>query len=150
MLRSAILIIAVLSSLVGLVTTPFMAIATGTYLLLITGLYFKNQKKLHARIMSIAIIIDVALVLILAIKRNAIGTALGLELGFLQQSHVYTSTLATILYIPTMFFGIRLVRALPNNSRSLILWHKLFAISAFIFRTLGFILMFSLLDIQTA
>ncbi len=87
--------------------------------------------------MNFGIAIDLLLVLVLQIQRNAVHTALEFSLSPLQQAHVVASTIATVLYFPTLYLG------WTRRSR---VWHLRVGVLAFLFRTFGFILMFSLLS----
>lgn len=129
---------------VGKLATPYMGIATTAYGLMVCGLIYKYRTSLHTRFMLGAIGLDLFLVLFLEYQRHAIETALAFKLSPLQQAHIGVSTLATVLYFPVLYLGITLWRDYTKRER-LIGWHKKIGITAFVFRTLGFILMFSLL-----
>jgi hypothetical protein len=123
--------------------TPYMAVATLAYALMTVGLLNRKNKQRHVRLMAIAITLDVLIVLILELQKDAVQTALDFSLAPLQQLHVGTSSIAVLLYIPVVYLGFKRFRGLGDlNTR---LWHIRLGIGAFIFRTLGFILMFSLL-----
>lgn len=125
--------------------TPFMMIATLAYGILLVGYRVRrSNKKLHVTAMMTGIMIDVILVLILQVQRSAIQTAVGFTLPTLQQFHILFSTLALCLYFPTVYLGLKLLRAPKVNAGTRRL-HVRIATSALIFRTLGFLLMFSLL-----
>ena len=120
-------------------------IATISYALLITGLLLRRQKLLHIPCMLSAMLLDVSLTIFLEIQRSALNKALSLEMTPFQQIHIGASTLALILYVPTVFYGIL---RLKNQSRlkKINSRHKRLGLLAFTFRTIGFIFMFSLLD----
>lgn len=129
------------------VVTPYMLIASASYFLMILGIVaIVNKETLwHVRLMSTAMGVDILLVLILEFQRDAIATAASFALTPLQLGHIGTSTLATVLYIPTFVLGYKrwkkkLVK--PSSFK----WHLRTGIAAFVFRTLGFILMFTLLS----
>lgn len=125
---------------------PYMVWATCSYLFLSIGLFYRKRNRLkHARLMSLGIFLDLALVLILQIERNAVGTTVRLALTPLQLCHVFASLIATVLYFPTLYFGFKLLRSEPGN---LVLRkkHLRFSKAAFFFRTAGFLFMFSLLS----
>ena len=104
-----------------------------------------NEKNWHLLFMISAIFIDVSLVLALEIQRGAIETATSLTLSPLQMGHVVASTVATVLYLPTFMLGyIRWKQ--PKPGTNYVKWHRRFGVAAFLFRTLGFILMFTLLN----
>ena len=123
--------------------TPHMLWASGTYYLMLGGLLFRCTRGLHICLMSIAMLADLSLVLLLQFQRNAIETAVSFTLSPLQQAHVGASTIALLLYFPTLYYGIRRARSrdfsLEERQR-----HLRYGLTAFFFRTLGFLLMFSL------
>ncbi len=124
--------------------TPYMAGASFSYLMMICGVLYRMKRIPHATFMAMAIGIDLTLVLVLELQRHAVETALKFSLTPLQQAHIGASTVATILYFPLVALGVRgLKRKLGARGRS---WHMGIGIAAFVFRTLGFFLMFSLLS----
>lgn len=86
---------------------------------------------------------DITLVLYLQVTRSAVQRAMGPGLELLHRLHIASSTLALLLYIPTLYFGIKLLK--HGVTAELITKHKWVAVPALIFRTIGFVLMFSLL-----
>ena len=135
------------------VTVP-MRVASCAYFAMLAGLLLRKHKTWHLRLMNLAIASDLALVLVLQYKRSAIQTALGFTLNGWQQAHVGFSTLATLLYIPVLIIGWRLARSQrargeSQEPSSLRRMHRGLAIPAFVFRTLGFLLMFSMLGSST-
>ena len=103
----------------------------------------RRERTAHVTLMSLGIAGDLGLVLLLEFQRDAINTAVSFSLSPLQQAHIGVSTIATVLYIPTLYFGILRSRgALDGRGRAR---HLTFGLLAFLFRTLGFIFMFSLL-----
>ena len=105
--------------------------------------------------------IDICLVLYLQLTRRAVQKALGFDLELLQQIHIGCSTLALLLYFPTLYLGVQLLRTKApsvlcadsaildmqseaSRRMSLRRWHIRFAQSAFIARTLGLLFMFSM------
>lgn len=124
-----------------LLLPPFMAAATFSYSCLLAGISARRRRTLHVPLMAAGMLIDLAIVLTLEIQRNAVKTALSFSLSPLQQMHIGASTIATILYFPLIFLGIRSWFGSARD-RSL---HRKLGTLAFLFRTLGFLLMFSLL-----
>lgn len=131
----------ILISIIAVHGTGYMFVATCSYLMMIAGLMLRAQKNLHYKLMSMAILLDLSIVLILEIQRHAINTAISLKLTPLQQAHIYASSVATLLYIPIVILGILSLQGYKIKPS----WHKRLGIAAFVFRTLGFILMFSLI-----
>lgn len=146
-----ILVICIIALLFNLyvLTTPYMMTATAAYLMLVSGLFFrKTNIKAHATLMSMGIFTDIALVLILEVQRSAINTAVSFTLTPMQQMHIVSSTIATVLYFPTLFYGFKRLKNKGDILKNKKL-HKRFAIGAFMFRTIGLVLMFTLLDLYT-
>lgn len=124
--------------------TPYMLCASIAYCLMVTGLINLKQRRRHAALMSTAIALDVGLVLVLELQRDAINTAVSLSLSPLQMAHVGSSSVATLLYFPVLFLGFqRLFK--PSAPLWMRTWHIRLGVAAFVFRSLGFVFMFSLL-----
>ena len=132
---------ALLAVAIGLSATPYMGAATFAYFLMVTGIFYrKRDREKHRALMIAAMSIDLFLVLLLEFQRDAIGTVIALDMGFLPLAHVAFSTAALILYGPLIFLGRKLWAG--KESR---LWHRRLGLTAFALRSLGFVLMFSLL-----
>lgn len=116
-------------------------IAAVAWVLLVIGLVKRDRRTVHVTSMLVAFALDFALVLYLQVTKDAVQRAVGFELSSLGQLHVLTSTVAILLYLPVFWLGCKLMRgsATPVDRR----WHIRLALTAFIFRTLGFTLMFS-------
>ena len=143
-LIKVIIVAAVFASFaVGKIATPYMLIATISYFLMLAGFYYRRIRQLHMPLMFAAIILDLSLVLILEFQREAIKTAMAMSLSPLQQAHIGFSTLATLCYFPLLFWGYRIWKNQSTNQQLSL--HKKVGKFAFVFRTIGFLLMFSLL-----
>lgn len=128
---------------VGLLATPYMGIATTAYLFICAAIYYRRQTHYHVPLVLTGILIDLTLVLTLEIQRHAVETVIEGKLEPLQKAHILFSTLALILYFPTIYCGTKLYR---NRGSSLLKRaHRILGHTAFIFRTIGFVLMFTLL-----
>jgi hypothetical protein len=134
----------VLLGTVAATTTPYMTVATLAYLCMLAAMLIRGNRRLHGRLMGIAMLLDVGLVLFLEVTRHATGTAAGGRLSPFQLMHVGTSTLAVLLYGPLLWMGLRALRG--RSSPSLRSSHRLLGMGAFLFRTAGFLLMFSMLS----
>jgi hypothetical protein len=118
-----------------------MTIATFNYLLILAGfLARKKDRRLHVRLVSLGILFDLCLVLILEFQRDAIATAMSFKLSLLNQAHIYSSSLATVLYIPQAITGYRLQKSEGPRKA-----HQILGFLVLLFRTLGFLLMFSMI-----
>ena len=127
------------------VITPYMLIASMAYTLMLTGFRLRRENQtLHISFMLAAIALDLTLVLILQIQRDAVHAAIHGQYSILQRSHIATSLVATLLYFPMLGLGYLNTRpkASPQRLKTL---HKWLGIACFTFRTLGFFLMFSLI-----
>jgi hypothetical protein len=127
----------------GFFTTFYMGAATFAFGLMISGMAFRRRfRRDHRFVMYSAMAIDLLLVLILEFSRDAIGTVVSFKLGPWQSAHVLASTLAVVLYLPLIVIGTKLWKSEMPKLR---LWHRRLGILTFALRTLGFVLMFSLL-----
>lgn len=144
-LTVAFLTLLIMVSIIVIVlkTTVYMGIATFTYTVMVTGLIYRKQIKPHSFLMSIALFLDIALVLLLQIKRDAIQTAASFNLDFLQQIHIFSSLSAVVLYLPALYLGWSLFYGKLTHLKDL---HIKIGIVAFILRSIGFLTMFSLLS----
>lgn len=123
--------------------SPYMCAATIAYGLMLSGFAMRKRSKTwHSRLMLSAIGLDLLLVLILELQRSVINTAFGPTLNGFQIAHVGFSSAATALYFPMLYLGFKLYKNSEAQTRH---WHMRIGIATFIFRTLGFILMFSLI-----
>jgi hypothetical protein len=131
---------------IGVLATPYMVAATISYFLLVTGLIYRKEKIIHARLMMSGIFIDLLIVGILELSRDAVKTAIEMRLDPLQQFHILASTIAVVFYIPVVILGYKRFKgkATPAMAKA----HGKLGILAFIFRSLGFILMFSLIGLE--
>ena len=124
-------------------TTPYMTVATLAYALLATGVFQAARRRAHVALMSAGVAIDVALVLVLELTRSAVATAASGDLEPMQMGHIAFSLVAVVLYVPTMALGYRAIRSGPAAGAGGV--HRTVGRIAFLCRTVGFVLMFSLL-----
>ncbi len=121
--------------------TPNMFVASFAWLALLLGFVFRRKRLLHVVLMHTGILLDIALVVYLQIARNALQTAMSFSLSLLEQLHILFSLAAFSLYFPVLYFGWKLFRG-DETVRTL---HRTLAVLALMCRTLGFVLMFSML-----
>lgn len=148
-IRSKMMLTALGLTFVFLVIRPYltahMCVATAAYFLMIFAYGLRKvDMRLHGMAMTLAILTDLTLVLTLQFQRDAIQTAVAMTLSWPQQLHVLTSTLATILYLPALVLGL-IMASQPHLRERLTGRHRRVALAAFIFRSLGFALMFTML-----
>lgn len=117
-------------------------VATVAYALLITGLLLRKNRRVHPWLMLSGIAIDLTLVIVLQIQRNVIQDAITETYNVLQGGHIAVSAIAVVLYIPVLILGARQWRG--RGGRTGRLWHIRVALTAFTFRSAGFVLMFSM------
>lgn len=141
--RAVAVLVAIIATTIYIKGTIFMAMATVAYGSLILGLLWRRNRRVHPVAMLFGMVIDLSIVLILEIQRSAIDTALSFKLGPLQQAHIGASSLALLLYFPTIYMGWRLWNGWQTPA--LRRWHVRIAVTAFCFRSLGFLLMLSFL-----
>jgi hypothetical protein len=92
--------------------------------------------------MGTGALLDLVLVLVLEAGRGAIAEALSFEMSLPQQLHILFSTLALVAYFPLIVLGAQVFRGSSRWTTT----HRSLGIVAIGLRTLGFLLMFSLLD----
>lgn len=130
---------------VAVLTTPQMAIATLAYVLLVAGLFVrKTHRNLHVALMGAGIAIDWTVVGVLQFQRDAVQTVIEDSLSLFQTFHAATSAVAAAFYIPTVIIGILLL-ARPDLKVGWLGRHRFIALTAFVFRSLGYVTMFSML-----
>ena len=119
-----------------------MYMAAVAWLCLVIGFLNWKRRRTHLIFVVCGIVIDLGLVLYLQVTRSAIQTALSFSLDPLQQIHIGLSTLALMMYFPTLYFALRRLRG--NEASGTFVMYKRFVIPAFILRCLGFLFMFSM------
>ena len=119
-----------------------MWIATFAWVCLVLGYAQRRDVRRHVPLVLTGIFTDIGLVLFLQISRSAVQTALEFSLEPLQQLHILFSSIALVLYLPTLVLGSLLVCGCGNENTKA--RHMLIARTALFFRTLGFLFMFSM------
>ena len=122
--------------------TIYMWIATVAWLCLMSGYLARKKRSTHVNLMRAGIFLDIGLVLFLQFTRGAIQTALSFELALLKQLHIAASTIALLLYFPILYLGFQLLKG--KGTAEMRARHIRLGTTALIFRTLGFLLMFSM------
>lgn len=116
--------------------------ATTAYVLLVIGVLVRKNRRIHPILMGSGIAIDTALVLILQVQRGVIQEAITESFSLLQRGHILSSTIAFALYFPVVTLGVR--QLLKKGSPTERTWHIRLGITAFAFRSAGFVLMFTI------
>jgi hypothetical protein len=143
----ALLIGVVIPVAVAFASTPYMAFATLAYLILFAGIMLRKTRKLHAAMMSFGMGLDIALVLTLEMQRQAVQTAAFSPLSPYQYGHIGSSALAVVLYAPVAVLGAMRLRG--RGTARAHRFHGYLGGIAMIFRTIGFISMFSMLGVHS-
>ncbi len=136
------LFVLVASGFIGVVFSPYKGIATLSYLCLLVGVVHRKNRNVHVGLMSSGMTIDVLLVLVLEFQRSAIATSAGGSLNSYQLAHVIVSTLAVLVYLPTANLGYRRWKGTLAQEKNVL--HLRFGVLAFVLRTIGYVLMFSM------
>ncbi|MGE4157923.1 MAG: hypothetical protein AB7F75_02370 [Planctomycetota bacterium] len=120
----------------------YRILACCAYALLVAALVVKKKRRPHAILATLAMALDLTLVLVLELNRSVVEGLAEKNYSILQYGHITASTFAVICYFPTFINGFKRLRGLGDAStrRRHILWAR----AAFAFRTVGLILMFSL------
>lgn len=116
----------------------YKIIATFSWLLFTLGLLRRKNKNIHIPLMLSAITLDVVVVVILEVTRNAVKTASEFKLSALAQTHIFVSSIAMLHYPVLIFLGVQLYRG-KYGKKGL---HRRLGVSCYAFRTLGFGFMF--------
>jgi hypothetical protein len=129
---------------IGGMTTPYMGMATASYGVLLTGVFATRRGgPLHRLLMSVGVGADLLQVLWIEFSRSAIAETVRLELPLLPFLHVLTSATAVVIYAPALWFGWKAYGEKAESKARRI--HRNLGIAALAFRSIGYLLMFSLL-----
>jgi hypothetical protein len=122
-----------------------MGIASFAWLILTGGIFLELTRLTHARWMLAGVLLDIGLVLVLQVQRGAVQTAVAQTLSDIQQLHIVASLGAVILYMPAILIGRKVFRyaQTPEATREL---HRNVGRIAYLLRSLGYFLMFSMLS----
>ena len=84
-------------------------ISFGVCLIILIGLAYRHNRRVHPKLMMSAFVIDVAMVLYIELTRHAVNTALHPPHPFVM-IHVAISVTVMILYLVQIGLGIRLMK----------------------------------------
>jgi len=135
----------VFAAIVATFLTVPMGVASFAWLILTGGIFLDLNRLAHARWMLAGVLLDIALVLVLQFQRGAVQTAVARTLSEVQQLHIVASLGAVLLYLPAIALGRKIFRnsQTPEGKRDL---HRNVGRVAYLLRTLGYFLMFSMLS----
>ncbi len=122
--------------------TSAMYIASFAWFLIVFGYTRRKNLFQHIPLVLAGICCDILLVLYLQFTREAVQEALEFDRSVYEQIHIWTSTVALLLYFPVIYFGSSLKKDLDNPE--LRVKHRRVALTALTFRTIGFLFMFSM------
>lgn len=104
--------------------------------LMFTGVYFRNKRSLHIKIMLTTIILDLLIIAELVFFRNATGKAMRFVSNPLALNiHVFLAITYTLLLVVILVTGYRLYR----GQESIRKYHKAIGITTVIARILVFV-----------
>ena len=116
-------------------------IATIGWVLLVLGWLSHKNRGRHLGFVLPGMVVDLGLVVYLEMDRSVIEQTAQKHFSAVQWTHIGSSTLATVLYIPTIILGVRLMMGLGGSGVRA--WHKRCAVSALLLRTVGFAFMWA-------
>lgn len=115
--------------------------ATIAYAFLVSGVLARKRHGIHPYLMGSGIGIDTCLVLLLQVQRGVIQSAVTEPYTALQYGHIIASTIAFALYFPVVTLAVR--QLMKKGSSTERTWHIRLGVTAFSFRSVGFILMWT-------
>lgn len=127
------------------------AVATLGWALLALGWMFRRDRSRHLACVLPGMAIDLGLVLWLEFTRSVIERTMGSAAvpdprayGVAERIHIGTSTAAVVLYLPTIWLGVKLAWGRAGLRTPLVrTWHRRCAVSALVLRTVGFAFMWT-------
>ena len=117
------------------------AVATLGWVLLVLGWWNRRNRRRHLACVIPGMAVDLGLVLWLEFTRSVIELTMEKEYGVLERIHIAASTAAVVLYLPTIWLGVRMLRGDATPAARLL--HRRFAIPALALRTVGFAFMWT-------
>ena len=120
----------------------YKLLATVAFLLIVAGWTQRRDRRRHVPLVAAGIALDLALVLILEFGRDVIGMAVGQPWNWMQWTHIGSSVLAVLLYLPVIGLGLSILSGAAGPA----VWtaHRRLATSALALRTAGFAFMWTI------
>lgn len=112
-------------------------LATLAYLLLVAGWTQRRRRRRHVPLVLAGIGLDLALVVWLELSRGVVEKTMHDQFSVLRWVHIWSSTLAVVLYLPALWYGLRMLRSAAADA-DLRRRHALVATLALAARTVGF------------
>lgn len=115
------------------------ALASLAFLLIVLGWTQRRRRARHVPLVLAGIGLDLALVVWLELSRSVVEKTMHDHFSVLRWVHIWSSTLAVVLYLPTLWYGFRLLRGAggPDARKR----HAVVATLALVARTVGFFCM---------
>ena len=117
-----------------------MLIPVSTFILLVLafGLYQRRNRRIHIPCMLAAFVLDVSLVLIIELNRQAIENVATHLDNTLLVFHVSISLMVLILYGVLTYLGFQILKGKPGVLK----WHRLLAYPFLVFRLINYVTSF--------
>jgi uncharacterized membrane protein YozB (DUF420 family) len=126
-------------------------LATVAFALIVAGWTQRRNRKRHVPLVLAGIGLDLALVAWLEVMQHVVEKVAGasphVPFPMVRWAHIASSTLAVVLYFPTLWFGFRMVRGATDPATRK--RHATFATLALVLRTIGFVCMWSVEAVKT-
>lgn len=112
-------------------------LSTLVLILIFFGVMNARKTRIHIPVMTVAFLVDLALVLYIELNRGAIEQAVE-GVGGLLLFHILVSTMVLVLYIVLIALGLRVYRDKPQ----LIVWHRRLAYLFIVGRLVNYVTSF--------
>jgi len=119
----------------------YKTLATVAFVLIWAGWAQRRVRARHVPLVVAGIGLDLALVLILEFQRDVIGMTMSEDWSWVQWTHIGSSVLAVLFYLPTIWLGVAILRG--RATPATLTWHKRLAEIALVCRTVGFCFMWT-------
>ena len=116
-------------------------LATLAYALIVAGWTQRRRRARHVPLVLGGIGLDLALVAWLEASRHVVEKTMSDQFTPLRWAHIWSSTLAVLLYLPTLWLGFRMLRGAADAATKK--RHAAFASAALVARTVGFACMWA-------
>jgi uncharacterized membrane protein YozB (DUF420 family) len=114
-------------------------LATVAFVLLVAGWTQRRHRNRHVPLVLAGIGLDLVLVVWLELSRSVVEKTMHDHFSTIRWVHIASSTLAVVLYIPTLWLGFKMMR--DSADPALRTRHLVVAMAALILRTVGFVCM---------
>jgi hypothetical protein len=112
------------------------ALASLAFVLLVAGWTQRRRRGRHVPLVLAGIAIDLALVVWLELSRGVVEKTMTEHFSVLRWAHIWSSTLAVVAYVPTLWLGFRMLR--NSGDAALRGRHAKVAMTALVLRAIGF------------